>query len=179
MLRCGGPHVLAAPATQWGSTSTRAAVGTPLGSASAWFGVHAEPSLLDLVAVSRRGPSAEVLVASTKLIGRLPVITSPADPRVARHALIEGGVVLVDCLRTHAVDGVLDLGRIDDESPTLALAARADVVLLVTRPRIDEVQALVFRRDLLREAGCAPQLVPGPSCTSGPTSTPTRWPPCT
>lgn len=123
------------------------------------FGLPPEPSLLSFVADARRGPSAEVLFASTKLVGRLPVVTCPADPRLARHALVEGGGTLADCLRTHRVDGVLDLGRIDDESPALALAARADVVLLLTRPRTDEVQALVFRRDLLREVGCEPQLV--------------------
>lgn len=144
--RDGGPVVLVEADPAGGRLTSR-------------FGLPTEPSLLSFVADARRGPSVEVLVASTKLIGRLPVITSPADPRLARHALLEGAATLASCLQTHRVDGVIDLGRIDDESPALALAARADVVLLLTRPRIDEVQGLVFRRDILRDVGCEPLLV--------------------
>lgn len=147
MARRGGGHIVLVEADPAG------------GRLAPRFGLPAEPSLLSFVADARRGPSSEVLFASTKLVGRLRVITSPADPRLARHALLEGGATLVDCLRTHGVDGVLDLGRIDDESPALALAVRADVVLLLARPRADEVQGLLFRRDLLRGAGCEPQLV--------------------
>lgn len=123
------------------------------------FGLRTDPSLATYVSDARRGASAELLLANTQRIGSLPVLPCPVDPELTRLVLARGGEALAGMLGQQQLDSVVDLGRLGADSAALPFAVRADVVLLVTRPRFDEVQALVFRRRLLAQAGCTVGLV--------------------
>ena len=96
---------------------------------------------------------------NTQRIGSLPVLPCPVDPELTRRVLDRGGEALAHMLRQQQLDAVVDLGRVGDDSAALPLAVQADQVLLVARPRFDEVQALLFRRRLLFQAGCTVGLV--------------------
>lgn len=123
------------------------------------FGLRGEPSLAGYVSDARRGSHLGLLFAHTQRIGAVPVLAAPVDPELARQVLGRGAGALGVLLRDAPVEAVVDLGRLDDASPALPLAAAASEVLLVARPRFDEVQALLFRRRLLADAGCPVGLV--------------------
>lgn len=123
------------------------------------FGLRNEPSLAGYVSDARRGSDPALLLAHTQLLGSLPVLPAPVDPDLARQVLARGGRALAQLLGDEPLDSVVDLGRVDDVSPSLPLAAAASEVLVVTRPRFDEVQTLLFRRRLLADAGCTVSLV--------------------
>jgi len=123
------------------------------------FGLRSDPSLATYISDARRGPSAELLLTNTQRIGSLAVLPCPVDPELTRQVLSRGGDALACMLRQEKLDSVVDLGRLGDGSAALPFAIQADEVLLVTRPRFDEVQALLFRRRLLIEAGCTVGLV--------------------
>ena len=123
------------------------------------FGLANEPSLAGYVSDARRGGDLELLLRSTQPIGSLPVLVCPPDPELARQVIERGAGALALLLREAAVDSIVDLGRIDGSSPALPVAAQAHEVLLVTRPRFDEVQALLYRRRTLVDAGCTVALV--------------------
>ncbi len=123
------------------------------------FGLRADPSLATYVSDARRGSTTALVLRNAQRIGSLAVLASPVDPDLTRQVLIRGGEDLARLLNEGSLDAVVDLGRLDDGSPALPFATHADQVLLVTRPRFDEVQALLFRRRLLIEAGCTVGLV--------------------
>lgn len=123
------------------------------------FGLQTDPSLASYVTDARRGADADLLLKNTQRIGSLAALASPVDPELTRQVLKRGGDALALLLREDRLDSIVDLGRIDDASPALPFAARAHVVLVVTRPRFDEVQGLLFRLRVLGDAGCSIALV--------------------
>lgn len=123
------------------------------------FGLRADPSLATYVSDARRGSTTALLLRNAQRIGSLAVLASPVDPELTHQVLVRGGEDLARFLHHGSLDAVVDLGRLDDGSAALPFATHADQVLLVTRPRFDEVQALLFRRRLLIEAGCSVGLV--------------------
>ena len=123
------------------------------------FGLRSDPSLATYVSDARRGPSAELLWRNTQRIGSLAVVPCPVDPELTRQVLTRGGEALARLLGQAPLDSVVDLGRLGDDSAALPFATQANQVLLVTRPRFDEVQTLLFRRRLLVAAGCTVGLV--------------------
>lgn len=123
------------------------------------FGLRGDPTLASYVSDARRGSAVHLVLRSTLRIGTLPVLAGPVDPELARQVVARGSESLGALLRTAPLDAIVDLGRVDEANPALPLAAQADEVLLVTRPRFDEVQALLYRRRLLASAGCRLGLV--------------------
>lgn len=123
------------------------------------FGLQVDPSLATYVSDARRGSDTDLLLANAQRIGSLAVLAAPVDPELTVQVLSRGGEALAGMLAEAALDSVVDLGRILNGSPALTFAVHADLVLLVTRPRFDEVQAMLFRRRLLVEAGCSVGLV--------------------
>lgn len=123
------------------------------------FGLSADPSLATYVSDARRGSTTALVLRNAQRIGSLAALISPVDPELTRQVLVRGGDDLARFLHGGPLDAVVDIGRVDDGSEALTFATHADQVLLVARPRLDEVQALLFRRRLLVEAGCTVGLV--------------------
>ncbi len=117
------------------------------------FGHHREPGLAELAADARRGSRGLDLAAyAQRLSVDVDVVFGPAAPATphavsAVAALADGGGL--DVLRIAARDRlvVMDVGRLEWQSPALALACAADVLLLVTRGGLDGVDAVQVRRD--------------------------------
>jgi hypothetical protein len=113
--------------------------GGTLGAGSGW---PAEPSLVSFAAAARRGGEpALVWEHCHHLPGEVPVLAAPPLGDQARSALGMVGSVLG---RLGELDGdvLVDCGRLDPGSPSVALWERADRAVLVVRPRLADLQAL-------------------------------------
>ncbi len=128
------------------------------------FGHHREPGLSELAADTRGGAGGRDLSAYTQ---RLPlgvdVVFAPADQQVddedgplrrdePGQSVKVVRLVAANCLgllRAAAADRlvVVDVGRLGWDSPALPLVAAADVLLLVTRPWVDGIDAVQVRLD--------------------------------
>ncbi|MEJ3741733.1 hypothetical protein WEI85_00325 [Actinomycetes bacterium KLBMP 9797] len=126
------------------------------------FGHRREPGLSELAADTRAGDQGRDLAAYTQRIALgVDVVFAPADQlvdeRPSPHGRASGQVVQVvqmvarNCLgllRRAAADRlvVVDAGRLDWGSPALPLVCASDVLLLVTRPGVEAVDAVQVRR---------------------------------
>lgn len=131
------------------------------GSLGTRFGLAADPGLVSLAAASRRAREApdgddpggaedhgerDGLIDghTQELPGGVPVVVGPPAAEQAHAALATGGPSLVRD-RNRRVDLLIDCGRLGPRSPSLPLASEADALVLVARPRLDEVHHLVHR----------------------------------
>lgn len=148
----GATTLAEALAARWPRPNAVVVEADPAGGDLAFrFGHHREPGLAELAADARRGGGGIQLSSYTQ---RLPLgvevvfgSTAPATPHAmsAVAAFADGGGP--DVLRTAARDRlvVVDVGRLDWQSPALPLACAADVMLLVTRGGLDGVDAVQMR----------------------------------
>jgi len=114
--------------------------GGTLAAASGW---PAEPSLVSLAASARRGGEPGLVWEHChRLPGDAAVLAAPALGEQARSALGMVGPLLG---RLGELDGdaLVDCGRLDSGSPSVALWERAERRVLVVRPRLADLQALV------------------------------------
>ena len=124
------------------------------GDLAARFGHHPDPGLMSFAAAARSGTEAGLLRDHTQRL-RLDVevlLAPPSDAAIAAvQTLAYGGARL---LRHAAGDAtvVVDVGRLGQGSPGLALAAMAGDVVLVTRPTLDQLTQVQARLGWLREA---------------------------
>jgi hypothetical protein len=108
------------------------------------YGLSREPGLLSLAA--SRQPSAEsVLEHAQRLPGGLPVVVAPESPQRAGQLLRTAGQRLAALLAGVEGTQLVDVGRISPTSPACTIAAAAAVVLIVVRPRAEELVAAVER----------------------------------
>ncbi|GAB1512526.1 chromosome partitioning protein [Actinophytocola sp. KF-1] len=120
------------------------------GSLAARFGLRTAPGLVSLTAAARQDPDFALLWRHTQpLPGGLPVVVAPpgADyTRAALATLLEARRQTVPVLRGAATCPgavvIADCGRLDTGSPAVAIAREADRLLLVARPRPDELSHL-------------------------------------
>jgi hypothetical protein len=113
--------------------------GGMLAAASGW---PAEPSLVSLAAAARRGGEPALIWEHChQLPGGAFVLAAPALGEQARSALGMLGPLFA---RLGELDGdvLMDCGRLDPRSPALGLWERADRRILVSRPRLADLQAL-------------------------------------
>lgn len=155
---CGVTTVALAVAATWPSERRVLLVegdpaGGTLAAASEW---SAEPSLVSLAASARRGGDPELVREHChRLPGDAAVLAAPALGEQARNALGMLGPLL-DRLGERDGDVLIDCGRLDPGSPSVALWERAERSLLVVRPRLADLQALaswVETRSLDHRAG--------------------------
>lgn len=123
------------------------------------FGMAERPSLATFASDTRRGASESGVAANVQLLHGMQCLLGPADPRVARRAVQSAAPNIVQLHRSTPRPWICDLGRIAENSAVLELARSADLVLVVTRTSVAEVQALVFGVGLLRSQGCELGLV--------------------
>lgn len=141
------------------------------GSLAARFGLGSEPGLVSLAAAARRvpgddSPEAGETESLVELVGRhaqelpggVPVVVGPPAAEQAHASLATGGRVFtrhhgpaVDEEAARQADLLVDCGRVGPRSPSLPLACEADVLVLVARPRLDEVHHLVHRVAQMRD----------------------------
>jgi hypothetical protein len=113
--------------------------GGTLAAASGW---PAEPSLVSLAAAARRGGDPTLVWEHChQLPNGASVLTAPALGEQARSALGMLGPLLGRLGELHS-DVLIDCGRLDPGSPALGLWERADRKILVSRPRLADLQAL-------------------------------------
>lgn len=124
------------------------------GDLAARFGHHPDPGLTSLAAAARTGTTPLPIAAHTQrlAVGADVVLAPPGDaagaavatlayagPRLLRHLATERSVIL-------------DVGRVSRGGPGLALAAAADIVLLVVGAGLPGHAQVAARLPWLREA---------------------------
>jgi hypothetical protein len=122
------------------------------GDLAARFELAAQPGLVSLAAAARRQiDSALVGEHAQRLPGGLGVLVGPPGAEQAAAALgMLAPTVLAGLDSLNGVDVIADLGRLDPASPALGLARVASLLLMVVRPRLDELQHLAHRVTALR-----------------------------
>ena len=127
------------------------------GDLAARAGLTSEPGLTSLAAAGRRALSAVEIDRHVQAIsGGTEVVVAPPNAEQAARALVILGDRLPGLLAELTDrDVVVDCGRLRPHSPASALFDRADAALLVSRPRLDELQHLHTRVDQL--ASTAPR----------------------
>jgi hypothetical protein len=113
--------------------------GGTLGAAAGW---PAEPSSVTLAAACRRGSDPALMWDHCQqLPGGRSVLAAPASAELARSAL-----AMLTWLPRHLgeleCDVLVDCGRLDFETPEMAVLDSADRVVLAARPRLAELHAL-------------------------------------
>ncbi len=131
--------------------------------AARWSTAHGltwEPGLLALSTSRRPATPATVVDVAQPVAEGLWVAAAPPGPDQVGAALTRLGEAGAEMLA--AAPGlvtVADCGRLSVDSPALALARRAELTVLVCRPRLEEVHALVPAVAELVDAGCRLGLV--------------------
>ncbi len=123
------------------------------------LGVTHDPGLLSLAA-TRDGSALERVRQHGQPIGDgLELVAGPPGGAQAEACLRELGGGAAEALRDAPVVCIVDCGRLHPASSALPLARAAERVLLVTRPRLDEVVGLAPAAERLLAAGLTPTLV--------------------
>jgi len=114
--------------------------------AGRWQGPQ-EPGLGTLAAAGRHQLSEAVLGKHLQgLPGGPAAIVAPSSPthaRTALRAVAEGLALLLATIQ--GVDVVIDTGRLDAESPSLALAGAAGHLVFIGRPTVEDADAIAVR----------------------------------
>lgn len=123
------------------------------------FDLEVTPSLTTFGSDIRNGYTHDHVWRNTQDLRGTRCIPAPVDPRLARSWVERVTPQLVEQLPTIGAPVVIDLGWVGESGPSLALADAADVTLIVTRPEIAEVQALLFQVRQLQAVGATVGLV--------------------
>lgn len=141
----GATTTLAAVAASWptGPTVLMVEADPAGGTLAACWGLPAEPGLVSLAAATRRRVDPELVWEHTQPAGRdgQMLLAGPVAAEQARAALGMAGGLLAQLRRLDA-DVLLDCGRLDPASPTLALFGAADAAVLVVRPQLADLHHL-------------------------------------
>ena len=131
--------------------------------AARWSSAHGltwDPGLLTL-STSRSTLAADTLEALTQRLtdGVLAAAAPPAPDQVIGALIRWGDRGAAELAAAEGVRAFVDCGRLTAASPALTLARRAALTVLLCRPRLDEVNALVPAVAELTAAGCSLGLV--------------------
>ena len=125
------------------------------------YGLGDTPGLSSLAAVARKGLDEEAVWSHVQhLPGGVPVLVGPASADEA-HAVLRdvAGALAGWCVTQTDVDVIVDCGRIAPASPTVELLAKADAVLVLTRPFADQLRPAAHRLVALEASGAAASLL--------------------
>ncbi len=117
------------------------------GDLSARFCLPTSPGLVSLAAAARRQTAADVVADHVqRLTGGLPVVVGPVSAEQARAALSaltsRGRPVLQAAAGATDSTVLVDAGRLEPSSPALPLVRGADALVVMARPRADELSHL-------------------------------------
>lgn len=116
------------------------------------FGLGQTPGLSSLAAVARRGLDRETVWRHTQqLPGGTPVLVGPASPDEALAVLRDLAGTLAEWSSGELeIDVIVDCGRIGSGPVGHELLARADVTLVATRPKVDQLRVMAHQLASLR-----------------------------
>ncbi|MCH7586183.1 MAG: chromosome partitioning protein [Acidobacteria bacterium] len=119
------------------------------------------PGLSSLAAVARGGLDEETVWRNVQqLPGGVPVLVGPASAEEAHAVLADvAGVLTGWCTTQTDVDVIVDCGRIGPTSPTIELLVKADAVLVLARPRLDQIRPAAHRLSALKASGVEASLL--------------------
>jgi MinD-like ATPase involved in chromosome partitioning or flagellar assembly len=142
------------------------------GDLGAWLGLPPAPGLTGLAAAARHDHSSDVAWQhACELGGGLHLVIAPAGAEQAGAclaALAHSADTIFTSLAAGPEVAVADCGRLDPASPALAIAAQADITLLMVRPRVSDLSHLALRTDGLARAGARLALLLAPDAGRGP-----------
>jgi hypothetical protein len=122
--------------------------------------LHDEPGLRNMVSTARYGPLTDPAEWSQRLPIGVDVVVGPAG-QTAAHTVAAfgdaGPAAVQDLAATRPV--LADAGRLDPGSAALAFLDKADLLLVLTRPRLEDVRHLKVVLPRLAETCSAVQLV--------------------
>jgi hypothetical protein len=136
------------------------------GALAARFGLPVEPGLTTLAAASRHGGNGDG--AATALTGhvqalpgtdRIDALLSPPSLEGAQALLRTAAGRLAGLLEQAGTDVLVDAGRLPATALAAPLLEIADRLVLVVRPRVEELTALAYRLPHLSSLGPAPELL--------------------
>jgi MinD-like ATPase involved in chromosome partitioning or flagellar assembly len=137
-----------------------------------WLGLPPAPGLTGLAAAARHDHSSDLVWSHAhELAGGLNVVVAPAGAEQAGAclaALAGNAGSIFAALAAGPETVIADCGRLDPGSPALAIAAQADMTLLMVRPRVSELSHLALRADGLARAGARLALLLAPDAGRGP-----------
>jgi MinD-like ATPase involved in chromosome partitioning or flagellar assembly len=119
------------------------------------YGLSDTPGLSSLAAVARSGfDETTVRRHVQELPGGVAVMVGPASAEEA-HAVLRdvAGPLAAWCATQDGLDVVIDCGRTSPASPTVEILARADAVMMLVRPTIDQLRPAAHRAAALEAAG--------------------------
>lgn len=115
------------------------------------YGLAREPGLLTLAA-SRQPPAAVLLEHAQRLPGGMPVVLAPESPERASQVLRSAGRRIASLMTEPGErDVIIDIGRLSPSGTGMAIAAAAPLVLIVARPRAEELVAAAERASVIGE----------------------------
>lgn len=136
------------------------------GAMAARFGLPVEPGLTTLAAASRHGVNgdgpATTLASHAQTLpgtGRITALLGPVSLEPAQALLRTAADRLAGLLDAADRDVLVDAGRLPAAPLAGPLVASADRLLLVVRPRVEELTALAHRLPHLTGLGPAPQVL--------------------
>ena len=136
------------------------------GALAARFALPVEPGLTTLTAASRHGANgagpAGLLSQHVQVLpgtDRIDALIGPASLEVAQALLRTAAGRLAGLLEQAEADVLVDAGRLPAAPLAAPLLASADRLVLVVRPRVEELTALAHRLPHLSGLGPAPELL--------------------
>ncbi len=121
------------------------------GSLALRYGLGLEPGLVTFAVAARRHLEPESLWEhAQELPGGLPVIVGPDDPGRASSVLASSAGMIGRLLADRRdVDVIADIGRLSTDAPAMDLVRQADLVLMVARPCVEQLQPCAQRMQTL------------------------------
>ncbi len=122
---------------------------------AARYGLGAHPNLTELAGRTRSGlRPTDVWDHAQVLPGGLGVVVAHPSADQTHAALRTGAARIGDHLsRVEGTDVLVDGGRFSPSSPALDLLPWASLIMVVLRPRLEEISALAQRLPALQELG--------------------------
>lgn len=119
------------------------------------YGLGDSPGLSSLAAIARRGLDDEAVWShAQRLRGGVELLVGPGSAEEAHAVLADvAGVLAGWCSGRSGPDVIVDCGRVAPSSPALGLLARADVAMVLARPRLDQLRPAAHLLAALETAG--------------------------
>lgn len=160
---CGVTTAMLAVASVWPGSLLLVEADESGGVLAARFGLAAEPGVTTLAAAARHDAAATSLDEHAQPLpgtdGRLRVLVGPATPEAAQP-LWRTAATRIDALLAEVdVPVLVDVGRLLPSPAVAPLIARADRLVVVARPRADDLQAVAQRLPAMSALGPTPELL--------------------
>lgn len=129
---------------------------------AARLGLPSEPGLSTLAVSGRRSLTGDVFAQHIQVLsgGEVGVLLAPPTAEQVHRSLgLLGGRLAALLTRPQTADTLVDAGRLRQGAAAWPLVESADAVLLVARPRLDELQQLPARLRSLRTTSARAGLI--------------------